>query len=259
MNSVLGALAWLTDPAHWSRADGIPVRLLEHLGITGFAVLVAALIAVSLGLYIGHTGRFSFLVVSTTGALRALPTLGLLVLFALWLGVGLGPVIIVLVVLAIPPLLAGAYAGVESVDRATVDAARAVGMTEWQILTRVEVPLGLPIIVGGLRSAVLQVVATATIAAYLPIGGLGRYIFDNLSLRNYEPVFAGSILVTLLALVLEGVFAVVQRLAVPTGVRMLQSGTMANARANRAVPPVASLGTAGPNTDLHTSESQPTQ
>lgn len=221
MNSFIGALAWLADPANWSGADGIPVRLLEHLGITGIAVLVAAVIAVSLGLYIGHTGRFSFLVVSTTGALRALPTLGLLVLFALWLGIGIGPVIIVLVILAIPPLLAGAYAGVESVDRATIDAARGLGMTEWQILTKVEIPLGLPIIVGGLRSAVLQVVATATIAAYLPIGGLGRYIFDNLALRRFEPVFAGAILVTILALVLEGVFAAIQRLAVPTGVRLL--------------------------------------
>lgn len=224
MNSLLGALAWLSDPANWSGSNGIPVRVLEHLGITGLAVLIAAVIGVSLGLYIGHTGRFSFLVVSTTGALRALPTLGLLVLFALWLGIGLGPVIIVLVVLAIPPLLAGAYAGVESVDRGTVDAARAMGMTEWQILTKVEVPIGLPIIVGGLRSAVLQVVATATIAAYLPVGGLGRYIFDFLPLRRFEPVFAGAILVTLLALVLEGVFAGFQRLAVPKGVRILQGG-----------------------------------
>jgi osmoprotectant transport system permease protein len=196
-------------------------------------VLAAAVIGVSLGLFIGHTGRFSFLVVSTTGALRALPTLGLLVVFALWLGIGLGPVIIVLVILAIPPLLAGAYAGVESVDRATIDAARGMGMTEWQILTKVEIPLGLPIIIGGLRSAVLQVVATATVAAYLPVGGLGRYIFDYLPLRRFEPVFAGAILVTLLALVLEGVFAAVQRLSVPKGVRALRSAP-ASRRSGRA-------------------------
>jgi osmoprotectant transport system permease protein len=227
VNSFLGALSWLTDPANWAGDGSIPIRVLEHLGITGIAVLVAAVIGVSLGLFIGHTGRFSFLVVSTTGALRALPTLGLLVLFALWLGIGIGPVIIVLVVLALPPLLAGAYAGVESVDRATIDAARAVGMTEWQILTRVEIPLGLPIIVGGVRSAVLQVVATATIAAYLPIGGLGRYIFDFLPLRRFEPVFAGAILVTILALVLEGVFALVQRLTVPKGVRILRGSPTA--------------------------------
>lgn len=234
MNSLLGALAWLADPTNWTGDRGVPIRVLEHLGITGAAVLIAAVIAVSLGLYIGHTGRLSFLVVSTTGALRALPTLGLLVLFALWLGVGIGPVIIVLVILAIPPLLAGAYAGVESVDRGTIDAARAMGMTEWQILTRVEIPLGLPIIVGGLRSAVLQVVATATIAAYLPIGGLGRYIFDYLPLRRFEPVFAGAILVTLLALVLEGVFATLQRLTVPKGVRILQGASVARGGAGRA-------------------------
>lgn len=241
MNSFLGALAWLADPANWSGDDGIPVRLLEHLGITGIAVLIAAVIGVSLGLFIGHTGRFSFLVVSTTGALRALPTLGLLVLFALWLGIGIGPVIIVLVILAIPPLLAGAYAGIESVDRGTIDAARAVGMTEWQILTRVEIPLGLPIIVGGLRSAVLQVVATATIAAYLPIGGLGRYIFDYLPLRRFEPVFAGAILVTILALVLEGVFAAIQRLTVPKGVRILR-GSPASLGAGRAARIAPSAG-----------------
>lgn len=252
MNSFLGALAWLADPANWAGANGIPVRILEHLAITGIAVLIAAVIAVALGLYIGHTGRFSFLVVSTTGALRALPTLGLLVLFALWLGIGIGPVIIVLVVLAIPPLLAGAYAGVESVDRATIDAARAVGMTEWQILTRVEIPLGLPIIVGGLRSAVLQVVATATIAAYLPIGGLGRYIFDNLSLRKFEPVFAGAILVTLLALVLEGVFAGIQRLTVPKGVRILR-GSPAALGAGRA----ARIEPAAPTTGSASDESAP--
>jgi osmoprotectant transport system permease protein len=109
-----------------------------------------------------------------------------------------------------------------------------MGMTEWQILTRVEIPLGLPIIVGGLRSAVLQIVATATIAAYLPIGGLGRYIFDYLPLRRFEPVFAGAILVTLLALVLEGVFAVIQRLAVPRGVRILQGSSVARGGIGRA-------------------------
>jgi osmoprotectant transport system permease protein len=148
-----------------------------------------------------------------TGALRALPTLGLLTLVVLWRGIGLTPPITALVVLAIPPLLAGAYAGVESVDRRTVDAARGMGMTEWQVLTRVEVPLGLPLLLGGLRSAVLQVVATATIAAYIGLGGLGRYVIDGVAIRDYPQILAGSLVVVVLALVLDGAFALLQRLA----------------------------------------------
>jgi osmoprotectant transport system permease protein len=149
--------------------------------------------------------------VTVTGALRALPTLGLLTLVVLWRGIGLTPPIVALVVLVIPPLLAGAYAGLQSVDRDTIDAARAIGMTEWQVLGKVEIPLALPIILGGLRSAVLQVVATATIAAYIGLGGLGRYIIDGVSVRDYPQTFAGSIVVVVLALVLDGVFAVLQR------------------------------------------------
>ena len=124
--------------------------------------------------------------------------------------------VIALVVLAIPPLLAGAYAGVESVDARTVDAARALGMTEWQVLSRVEVPIALPLILGGVRSAVLQVVATATIAAYVGLGGLGTYLIEGIAIRNYPETLSGSLIVVLLALVLDGAFAAVQRVAVRT-------------------------------------------
>ena len=123
-----------------------------------------------------------------------------------------------LVILAIPPLLAGAYAGVEAVDRLTIDAARAQGMTEWQLLTRVELPLALPLLVGGLRSATLQVVATATIAAYVAQGGLGRYLIEGIQSRDYLRALVGAILVAALALLLDGLLAVVQRLVVPRGV-----------------------------------------
>jgi osmoprotectant transport system permease protein len=204
---------FLTDGDNWSGFDSIPLRVGEHLTYTAETVVVAALIAIPLGLWIGHTGRFKGVAVALAGALRALPTLGVLTLIALSTGIGLTPAIISLVILAIPPLLAGAYAGLESVDRRTIDAARAMGMTEWQILTKVEVPLALPLIVGGIRSAVLQVVATATVAAYIGLGGLGRYLIDGLDLSNYPKMLAGSVLVIALALALDGVFALLQRLA----------------------------------------------
>lgn len=204
---------WLTTSVQWHGDDGIPHRFLQHLGYTALTVVIAVAIAVPLGLWIGHTGRLRGLAVGFTGGLRALPTLGLLTLVVLWRGIGLTPPITALVVLAIPPLLAGAYAGVESVDRRTVDAARGIGMTEWQVLARVEVPLGLPLLLGGLRSAVLQVVATATVAAYIGLGGLGRYVIDGLAIRDYPEMVGGSLLVVVLALALDGAFALLQRLA----------------------------------------------
>lgn len=211
MNVFGQAWTWLVAGEHWRGADGVPHRLLEHLGYTALTVLVAVLIAVPLGLWIGHTGRLRGVAIAATGALRALPTLGLLTLVVLWQGIGLLPPLTALVVLAVPPLLAGAYAGVESVDRRTVDAARGMGMTEWQVLTRVEVPLGLPLLLGGLRSAVLQVVATATVAAYVGLGGLGRYVIDGVAVRDYPQTLAGSLVVVALALTLDGAFALLQR------------------------------------------------
>lgn len=202
---------WLTDGAHWQGADGIPARLGEHVGYSLLTVAIASAIALPLGLWIGHTGRLRGFAIAVTGALRALPTLGLLTLVVLWIGIGLAPPILALVVLAVPPLLAGAYAGVESVDRKTVDAARGLGFTGWQVLTRVEVPLALPLVLGGLRSAVLQVVSTATVAAYIGLGGLGRYLIDGIAVRDYPQTLAGSLIVVVLALALDGAFAVAQR------------------------------------------------
>jgi osmoprotectant transport system permease protein len=136
----------------------------------------------------------------------------------LFSGIGLVAPVLALTILAVPPLLAGAYAGLESVDRATIDAARAQGMTEWQILTKVEIPLGLPIIVGGIRSATLQVVATATVAAYVGLGGLGRFIIDGQAVQDYPQMLSGAVLVVVLALLLDAIFALAQRLA--TGARL---------------------------------------
>ena len=213
MSVVSDTIDWLADSAHWSGDDGVPNRLIEHLGYTAETIAIAGVIAIPIGLWIGHTGRFQSLAVGLTGAMRALPTLGLLTAIALYLGIGLTAPLVALVVLAVPPLLAGAYAGLESVDRQTVDAARAMGMTEWQILTKVEIPLALPIIVGGMRSAVLQVVATATVAAYVGLGGLGRYLIDGQAVSDYAQMAGGSVVVIALALALDAVFAGLQGLA----------------------------------------------
>lgn len=210
MSVVSDTVDWIADPENWSGDRGIPARVVEHLGYTGLTLLVTAAIAVPLGLYIGHTRRFRSLAIGVTGALRALPTLGILTWFTLLLGLGLTAPILALVLLAVPPLLAGVYSGIESVDPQTVDAARAQGMTEWQILWRVEVPIGLPLIIGGLRSTTLQVVATATVAAYVTLGGLGRYIFDGQAVRDYPQMAAGSVIVVVLALALDGLFALAQ-------------------------------------------------
>lgn len=218
MNSYSQAFAWLADAAHWSGAAGIPQRVLEHLGYTGLTLVVAIAIALPVGLFIGHTGRGRDIVVPFTGALRALPTLGLLIVLALAVGSGILAPLIALVILALPPIIAGAYSGLESVSREVIDAARSVGFTGSGVLWKVEVPLALPLIVGGIRSAALQVIATWTVAAYLPLGGLGRFLYDALPNQDYAQLLAGSILVIVLALLVDGLFALIQRLVTPRGV-----------------------------------------
>lgn len=223
MNSLGQAIAWLLDPAHWAGSRGIGARLLEHLGYSALALVLAALIAIPLGVLIGHTGRGRALAVGLTGALRALPSLGVLTLLAVSLGLGirqaLVPSTIALVILAIPPLLGAAYAGVEAVDPDVVDGARAVGLREAQIALRVELPLAAPLLIGGIRSAALQVIATATISAFLGLGGLGRFILDGLAVRDYAQMLAGAVLVCALALLVDGLIVASMRITLPSGVR----------------------------------------
>ena len=219
MNLVAAVFGWLTDPAHWTGSAGIPVRLTEHLFYSGLALLVAVVIALPIGIMVGHTGRGGFLVVGLANGMRSLPELGLLTLLVLGLGIGLVPVTVALAVLGIPPLLAGTYAGVRNVDRAVVDAARGVGMRESQVLLGVELPNALPLILGGLRAAALQVIATAAVAAYVSFGGLGRLLIDGLRTRDYPQMAAGAVLVAVLALVVEGLLALLQRQVVSPGLR----------------------------------------
>lgn len=213
MNYLTQALAWLADPAHRSGPDGIWTRLIEHLYYTVLAVAIAALIAIPIGWLIGHSGRGRGFVVALTGAARALPILGVVTIVALWVGIGLIGPITALVILAIPSLLAGAYSGIDAIDRRTIDAAKAMGFSPLQVLTRVEIPLGLPLLLGGLRSATLQVVATATLVAWVGGGGLGRMLFLGLKTQDYPQMLAASILVVALAIVLELSLDGVQRVA----------------------------------------------
>ena len=169
-----------------------------------------------IGLIIGHLRKGDVVVVGLVNALRSLPTLGLLTFLVLLLGLGLIPPILALVILGIPPVLAGTYAGIANVDRTVVDAARAMGMTEWQVLSRVEVPNALPLILGGLRNATLQIIATATVAAYVNLGGLGRYIFDGFALcASTTECLSVRCWSTILALVVDGLLALAVWASVP--------------------------------------------
>ena len=212
------ALAFIFDPENLLGDKGILPRLVDHLLYTGLSLGAALLIGIPIGLLIGHTGKGKNLVIALTGSFRALPTFGLLLFIILFTGLGLWPLVFVLAILAIPPIIAGAYSGLDSVNRETIDAARAIGMTEWQILGKVEIPLALPLILGGVRSATLQIIATATIAGYVGLTGLGRFLIEGLAYHDYTIAFAGAILVAALALVADGVLALVQKLVVPHGV-----------------------------------------
>jgi osmoprotectant transport system permease protein len=214
------AFAWLFSPDRLGGGDALPTAIAVHLFYTFVSLLIAAVIAIPVGYLIGHTGKGRELAVGISGAARALPSFGLILLLVLVIGVTQkeGAAFAAFVLLGIPSVLAGAYSGLEAIDRRIIDAARAVGMTEWQILWRVEVPLGLPLLIGGLRSAALQIVATVTLAAYIGLGGLGQYIIAGLRLREFDQMLGAAIAIIVLALVIDGLFALLQHLVVPKGV-----------------------------------------
>jgi osmoprotectant transport system permease protein len=214
----LQAFAWIFDGSNWVTGPVALQRLVETLVLGGWSLLFIVIIAFPLGVFIGHTGRGRSAAILVSNVARALPTLGLLSILVLFLGIGLLPAVIVLVILGIPPLLAGVYAGLEAVDRQTIDAARAMGMTEMQIVTRVELPLALPLILGGFRATVLQVVATAVVASFFQSSGLGYLVTQGLASTDYVKVLAGAILIVVLVLILDAILAIVQKLVVPRGV-----------------------------------------
>lgn len=213
-------LAWLADPAHWSGSGGVVAQTLRHLYYCVLSVVVACLIAIPSGVYIGHTGRGSVLVVGLGNAMRALPTLGLVTLLVLGFGMGVTPALAGLVILAIPAVLSGAYAGVRNAPADAVDAAEGMGMTPRQVLWQVQLPTALPLVLGGIRSAMLQVVATAAVAAYVGLGGLGRILLDGLKISDYAQMASAAIVIAVLAVLLDLALAGLTRLLVPRGLQL---------------------------------------
>ena len=213
-------LTWLADPAQWSGSDGLVAQTLRHLYYCVLSVVVASLIAIPSGVYIGRTGRGSVLVVGFGNAMRALPTLGLVTLLVLGFGIGVTPALAGLVILAIPAVLSGAYAGVRNAPADAVDAAEGMGMTPLQVLWNVQLPTALPLVLGGIRSAMLQVVATAAVAAYVGLGGLGRILLDGLKISDYAQMASAAIVIAALAVLLDLALAGLTRLLVPRGLQL---------------------------------------
>lgn len=229
----LQGIAWIFDGANWSSVNsglGIGSEILAHLFLSVVCIAIAVVIAVPIGLYIGHTGRGRSVAIVVANVVRAFPTLGLLSILLLLFGLGLPPTVFVFLLLGIPPLLAGAYAGLESIDRQTIDAARAMGMTEWQILARVEVPLAAPLLVGGLRSAALQIIATVTLVSNFGTDSLGAFIISGIANQDYVETVGGAVLVTALALLVDGLLSLVQRTVEPRGVSRGADSTTARGR-----------------------------
>ncbi|MBN9612553.1 MAG: ABC transporter permease subunit [Actinobacteria bacterium] len=215
---------WLTDPANWSGAGSIPFQVLMHLLYSVIALLVAAVVAVPLGIFVGHTGKGESLIMGSVNAMRALPTLGLLILLVLLIAPTIAnnlafviPALIVLVLLAIPPILSGLASGIRAIDRSVIDAARGMGFSTAQIVWRIEIPCALPLTLSGVRGATLQVVSTATVAAYVSLDGLGRFIIDGRAGNNYAEMAGGSLVLAVLAILLELCFALLGRGLVSPG------------------------------------------
>jgi osmoprotectant transport system permease protein len=224
MDIVTATVQWLTNPQQWQGPNGIPARLLEHLYISGASLALAALVALPLGMWIGHTVRMSWLVVSSANAWRALPSFAVIALLVPFttridpnLGFTLYPTVVAMIVLAGPPILVNCYEGIAGVDRDLVDAARGMGMRERQILFRLEVPLALPVIATGIRLAAIQVIATATLGAVFGFGGLGRFIELGDANQNNGELFGGVFLVAALALATYALFVLLERRLVSPG------------------------------------------
>ncbi|MGW0468861.1 ABC transporter permease [Streptomyces sp. NPDC003027] len=214
MGVVTEAWAWLTTGANWSGDGGIGQRLAEHVYVSGVALLLACALALPLGLWLGHLGRGGALAVNISNAGRAVPVFAVLALFMVspLRTAGSVPTVIALVLFALPPLLTNAYVGIREVDRAVVEAARGMGMSGGQLFRKVELPLARPLVMTGVRSAAVQVVATATIAAMVGQGGLGRIITAGFNTYNTPQVVAGALLVALLALLVEAALVGADRL-----------------------------------------------
>ena len=227
MDFITETVRWLTDPAHWQGQDGIPNRVTEHLVISGLSLGIALAIALPVGIWVGHTGRFSSIAVNAANLGRAMPSIAIIAIVLPittaidpQAGFRFYPTLIAMVVLAIPPILVNAYAGISGVESELVESARGMGMREREILVRVEIPVAIPVIVAGIRLAAVQVVATATLGAIFASGGLGRYLVEGIAQNDDPMIYSGVVLVAALAIATELVFALFQRLATSPGLRL---------------------------------------
>ena len=210
---------WFSDPAHWQGDGGVPNRLLEHVAMSGAAMLASLAIALPVGVLLGHYGVGGGLAINVSNIGRAIPSFAILVIALQIFGIGAPPAFVALVALAVPPILTNSYVGMRQVDAELKEASRGMGMTDLQLLFRVEMPLALPVMMAGVRTSGVNVVATATLAALVAWGGLGRFIVDGLSQRDFVQLFAGALLVAALSLAAEGSLASLQWLATPAGLR----------------------------------------
>ena len=234
MNILQSVWQWVTDPAHQSGPDGIPTRLGEHLHLSVESVVLGALIALPVGIVLGHYGRFGNLAINISNVGRAVPSFGILVIAFQIFGLGDLPIILALTALAIPPMVTNSYVALREVDPDVKDAARGMGYRELAQLIRVELPLAVPLIMAGVRTSAVQVVATATLAALVAGGGLGRYIVDGLARDDQPRLVAGALLVAGLALATELLLAGLQRLLVPRGLRLLKTPAVERATSVKA-------------------------
>jgi osmoprotectant transport system permease protein len=214
---------WFADPTHWTGPDGIPQRLFEHIQISAESVAIGALIALPIGISLGHYGRLGNLAMNISNVGRAVPSFALLVIAFQIFGLGNLPIVISLAALAIPPIVTNSYVAMREVDPDVKDAARGMGYRELAQLLRVELPLAVPLVMAGIRTSAVQVVATATLAALIAGGGLGRYVVDGLAQQNNAMLFAGAILVGLLAMATEVSLSGLERVLVPRGIRLLKA------------------------------------
>jgi len=227
-------IGWFTDPAHWAGPNGIPNRLIEHVGISAASLAICVALAFPIGLWIGHTGRFATLAINSANLWRALPSLAVIAIVLPvtaaidpQAGFKIYPTVIAMVVLGVPPILVNTFTGIREVDRDLVDAARGQGMAEREILGSVELPLAVPVIVTGVRSAAVQIVATATLGAIFGFGGLGRYLVDGIAQFDSGQIFGGAILVAGLVIATDVVFAALQRALTPAGLRIASGAQIA--------------------------------
>ena len=224
---------WFADPAHYQGSDAVQTRILEHLEVCSLAVLVGLLISLPIGLYLGHTGRYAFIAVNLANIGRAIPSLAAIALaipvagalLGIENGLGFWPTFLALIPLAIPPILTNAYVALRNVDSDVIEAARGMGISEPGVLLRIELPLALPLILAGVRTAAVNVVATATLGALVAFGGLGRYIVDGLALQEFDRLGAGALLVALVAIAVEVAFSIFERAAISPGIRV-QEGAL---------------------------------